>query len=94
LRVAITNLVRGRYNGQSLEESVVSLVRALDGLCEHYGLARQNLLARLDADQQKLVKEALGAAVKKISEQPECGRNPYHDRRKDPQRSNAVGAPA
>ena len=68
LRVAITNLVRSRYNGQTLEESIVYLARALDGLCEHYGLARQNLLARLDAEQQKLVKEALGAAAKKIRE--------------------------
>jgi hypothetical protein len=68
LRVAITNLVRSRYNGQTLEESVVSLVRVLDGLCEHYGLARQNLLARLDTEQQKLVKEALGEAAKKIKE--------------------------
>lgn len=48
LQVAITHLVRSRYRSQTLEESVVFLSRALDGLCERYGLARQDLMARLD----------------------------------------------
>ena len=66
LRVAIVNLVRSRYTNQTLEESVVYLTRALDGLCEHYSLARQDLLSRLDTEQQKIVTEVLGEAAKKI----------------------------
>lgn len=68
LQVAITHLVRSRYSGQTLEDSVVYLSRALDSLCEHYKLARQNLMTRLGAAQQAEVREALRAAAKKVRE--------------------------
>jgi hypothetical protein len=68
LQVAITHLVRSRYNGQTLEESVVYLSRALDSLCERYGLARQNLMTRLDTTQQAEVRDTLRAAAKRIRE--------------------------
>ncbi len=68
LRVAIIHLVRSRYRSQTIEESVVLLSRALDGLCEHYGLARQDLRARLGAQQQKAVRETLAIAAKKVRE--------------------------
>lgn len=66
LQVAITHLVRSRYSGQTLEDSVAYLSRALDSLCERYGLARQNLMTRLDSTQQAEVRDTLRAAAEKI----------------------------
>lgn len=68
LRTSILHLVRSKYRGQSLDESMAHLCRGLDGLCEHYGLARQNLMENLDSDQKRAVKEVLAEASKKIRE--------------------------
>ena len=48
LRTAILHLVRSKYRGQRMDESLAHLCRGLDGICEHYGLARQNLTESLD----------------------------------------------
>jgi len=66
LRTSILHLVRSKYRGQSLDESLTHLCRGLDGLCEHYGLARQNLTQSLDAEQARAVKEALAEASRKV----------------------------
>jgi hypothetical protein len=68
LRASIIHLVRSKYEGQSLDESMAHLCRGLDGLCEHYGVAKQNLAKSLDADQARVVKEALKRAFKEIRE--------------------------
>ena len=66
LRTAILHLVRSKYRGQSLDESLAHLCRGLDGLCEHYGLARQNLTESLDEYHAGEIKEVLAEAAKKI----------------------------
>jgi hypothetical protein len=68
LRSSILHLVRSKHRGQSLDESMAYLCRGLDGLCEHYGVAKQNLTEGLDASQKEAVKEALAEAFKKIRE--------------------------
>lgn len=66
LRTAILHLVRSKYRGQSLDESLAHLCRGLDGLCEHYDLARQNLTESLDEYHAGEVKEVLAEASKKL----------------------------
>lgn len=66
LRIAILHLVQSKYQDQSLDESMARLCRGLDGLCEHYSLAKQNLTRSLNADQAKAVKGALAEASRKI----------------------------
>lgn len=68
LRTAILHLVRSKYRDQSLDESLAHLCRGLDGLCEHYEVARQNLAESLDEDQAKAVKEIRKEAFNKIRE--------------------------
>lgn len=60
------HLVHSRYARQTLDERLVFLCRALDGLCEGYGLARQDLMARLDADQQEAVKNAIATSAQQV----------------------------
>lgn len=66
LRTAILHLVRSKYRGHSLDESLAHLIRGLDGLCEHYDIARQNLTENLDEYHAGEVKEVLAEAAKKI----------------------------
>lgn len=66
LRTAILHLVRSKYWDQSLDESLAHLCRGLDGLCEHYGFARQNLMEGLNANQKEAVKKVRAEAFKKI----------------------------
>jgi hypothetical protein len=67
MRIAILHLVRSKYRDQSLDESLAHLFRGLDGLCEHYGLARQDDLTKsLNADQTKAIKEARAEAFRKV----------------------------
>jgi hypothetical protein len=66
LRTAILHLVQSKYRDQSLDESLAHLCRGLDGLCERYGYARQNLMEGLNADQQEAVKKVRAEAFKKI----------------------------
>ena len=68
LRTAILHLVRSKYRDQSLDESIAHLCRGLDGLCEYYEVAKQNLTESLDANQEKAVKEVLADAFRKIRE--------------------------
>ena len=68
LRSSILHLVRSKRRDQSLDESFAYLCRGLDGLCEHFGVARQNLTEGLDASQREAVKHALREAFKKIRE--------------------------
>ena len=68
LRSSILHLVRSKRRDQSLDESLAYLCRGLDGLCEHFGVARQNLTEGLNASQREAVKQVLGEAFKKIRE--------------------------
>jgi len=68
LRSSILHLVRSKHRDQSLDESLAHLCRGLDGLCEHFGVAKQNLAEGLDASQREAVKQALAEAFKKIRE--------------------------
>lgn len=68
LRSSILHLVRSKHRDQSLDESLAYLCRGLDGLCEHYGVAKQNLTESLDANQKEAVKEALAEAFDKVRE--------------------------
>lgn len=68
LRSSILHLVQSKYRDQSLDESMAHLCRGLDGLCEHYGVAKQNLTESLNADQKEAVKAILAEAFKKIRE--------------------------
>jgi hypothetical protein len=68
LRSSILHLVRSKHRDQSLDESLAYLCRGLDGLCEHFGVAKQNLAEGLDASQREAVKQALAEAFKKIRE--------------------------
>lgn len=68
LRSSILHLVRSKHGDQSLDESMSHLCRGLDGLCEHYGVAKQNLAQSLNAIQEEAVKEALVGAFKNIRE--------------------------
>lgn len=79
LRTAILHLVRSKYQDQSLDESMAHLCRGLDGLCEHYGLAKQNLTRSLNADQAEVVKEALAEASRKIRNLRNTARNAGDD---------------
>lgn len=72
LRTAILHLVRSKYWDQSLDESLAHLCRGLDGLCEHYDFARQNLMESLNATQQQAVKKVLTEAFKKIRDVSEA----------------------
>lgn len=65
-KTAVFHLVRSKYRAQSLDESMAHLCRGLDGLCEYYGLARQNLMQSLDEDQKKAVREVLAEAYRKV----------------------------
>lgn len=53
-------------DGESIEDSFVYLCRALEGLCEHYGTKKQNLLRELTAANALIVKQALGTAANSI----------------------------
>lgn len=66
LRTAILHLTRSKYRGQTLDESLAHLCRGLDGLCEHYDIARQNLTESLDEYHAREIKEVLAEAAKKI----------------------------
>ncbi len=68
LRSSVLHLVRSKRSDQSLDESMAYLCRGLDGLCEHYGVAKQNLTEGLDEDQKAAVKAALAEAFRKIRE--------------------------
>src|SRR5829696_7194996 len=68
LRVAIWNLVRSKYDGQTFEESLAYLCRGLDGLCETHEVARKFLRDSLNAAQQEAVKEVLSRSAKEIRE--------------------------
>lgn len=72
---AILHLVRSKYRGQSLDESLAHLCRGLDGLCEHYDLARQNLTQSLDEFHAREIKEVLAEAAKKIRELQKAARS-------------------
>jgi len=66
LRVALKHLIQAGLNGESIEDSFVYLCRALEGLCEHYGTKKQNLLRELSAANEFIVKQALGTAANLI----------------------------
>jgi hypothetical protein len=66
LRVALKHLIQAGLNGESIEDSFVYLCRALEGLCEHYGTKKQNLLRELTAANEAIVKHALGTAANLI----------------------------
>jgi hypothetical protein len=68
LRSSISHLVRSKRRDQSLDESLAHLCRGLDGLCEHFRVARQNLTEGLDASHREAMKQALREAFKKIRE--------------------------
>ena len=50
LRSSISHLVRSKRRDQSLDESLAHLCRGLDGLCEHFRVARQNLTRGLGCE--------------------------------------------
>jgi len=66
LRVALKHLIQAGLDGESIEDSFVYLCRALEGLCEHYGTKKQNLLRELTAANALIVKQALGTAANLI----------------------------
>ena len=49
-----------------MDEGLAHLCRGLDGLCEHYSLARQNLTESLDEYHAGEVKKVLAEAAKRI----------------------------
>jgi hypothetical protein len=63
LRVALKHLIQAGLDGESIEDSFVYLCRALEGLCEHYGTKKQNLLRELSAANELTVKQALATAA-------------------------------
>ena len=68
LRVALKHLIQAGLDGESIEDSFVYLCRALEGLCEHYGTKKQNLLRELTSANELIVKQALGTATNLIRE--------------------------
>ena len=62
----IFDLVQSSSDSLTIEDKLNKICRALDYLCKHYGVARQNLLDGLDEDYQVLVKETLKSAAKEI----------------------------
>lgn len=75
LRTAILHLVRSKYRGHSLDEGLAHLCRGLDGLCEHYDLARQNLTENLDEYHAREIKGVLAEASKKIRDLQKAARS-------------------
>lgn len=65
LRVALKHLIQAGLD-ESIEDSFVYLCRALEGLCEHYGTKKQNLLRELTAGNELIVIQALGTAANLI----------------------------
>jgi hypothetical protein len=54
-RVAIRHTILGMRNSQTIEDRLDHFCRALDSLCEHYGLSQQNLLSLTNnADKNKI----------------------------------------
>lgn len=68
LRSSILHLVRSKHRDQSLDNMMAHLCRGLDGLCEYYGVARQNLTESLSADQKAALRAILAEAFEKIRE--------------------------
>lgn len=68
LRSSILHLVRSKHRDQSLDNMMAQLCRGLDGLCEYYGVARQNLTESLSADQKAALRAILAEAFEKIRE--------------------------
>ena len=66
LRVALKHLIQAGIHTGSIEDRFVYLCRAIEGLCEHYGLKQQNLLQGLDATYQSIVRQALRNAADKV----------------------------
>lgn len=63
LRVTLRHALRAGLHALPLEERLGHVMLALDGLCEELGLARQDLLARLDTTQRTRTTEILQTAV-------------------------------
>jgi len=66
LRVAMNRAISASKQPQTLEDRFVSLVRAFETLCYHYGLGTQDLMVSLDVLQQNDVKKVLTAASAEI----------------------------
>lgn len=66
LQSALNYLVLGGLDVFTLEDKINFLCRSVDSLCTEYGLTKQVLLHRLDADNQKIVAAALDTAAKGI----------------------------
>lgn len=66
LSVALKHIIQGAIYGGSIEDTTVYLCRALDGLCDRYGLKSQNLLSELDITKTKEITDILDAAKQQI----------------------------
>lgn len=69
LHVLLRHLVEAGHYSNTIEERLIYIVRALDGLCGDYGLSKQYLLQGLDATQQNAVRAALRNAAAQIRAQ-------------------------
>jgi hypothetical protein len=65
LRVAINHALTAAKHG-SVESRFISLCRAFETLCRHYGFINQNLAARLESQQQIAVKKVLSDVADQI----------------------------
>jgi hypothetical protein len=66
LSVVLKHVIRGAIYGGSIEDTTVYLCRALDGLCDRYGLKYQNLLKDLDVSKKKEITDILDATRNQI----------------------------
>jgi hypothetical protein len=78
------NLIRSGTPGSfTIDESITDLIRALDSLCEVHGLSTQELLSRLDQDNQQRVTairaKAQEGLARIVSENKRCGRQEQAD---------------
>jgi hypothetical protein len=67
LRVVTNLAIDTSLRRQTLESRFINLVRAFETLCQHHGLAAQNLMANLETSQQVTVQAVLRAASSQVT---------------------------
>jgi hypothetical protein len=65
-RVTLRHTILGGRNGQIIEDKLDHFCRALDALCEHYGISEQKLLSRTNIANKKDILDAISQVSTKI----------------------------